>query len=366
MAWQANGAYYSFSEDMIRLHAPAVSGVYGLYNLRHQILIGASEDIRNALLRHSQKTNFRFRRFAPTGFVFELCPPEGRASRAEELIREYKPILQTSHPFSALWRSWRTPRAIAFYPRRTTGHPPAAGEARGTQSRRHIKRVRFDRERFALVASGFGAILLATGFLALLLNLKDDFSVSWPTASMGENLPSNTTDIQVASLTSAQAASVRDGSAEEAEIIVAPHPPVTAPQPTIAPEQPEIFVASELTSRDSANPQNKAALSATQSSTDRARAKEREGNRWTVQAVATTSKAIAVDWLDKLKAKNYSAFVVKAEIKGQTWYRVRVGHFQTTAEAESLRATLQAEEGFRDAFIAANARSETLAASSPR
>lgn len=359
MAWQANGAYYSFREDMIRLHAPPVSGVYGLYNFRHQILIGASEDIRNALLRHLQKTNFRFRRFAPTGFVFELCPPEDRASRAEELIREYKPILQMSRPFSALWRSWRVPRAVAFYPHGVTAHRP---EASGTKTRESLKRVRFDRERFALVASGFGAILLAIGFIALLLNLKDDSSLSWPTASVEEIVPSHTGEIQVASLTRAQAASARDASTQEAEIIVPPDRPVAAPQATITPEQPEIFIASESTDRDSAGHQIKAAFSPAQPSTDKARGREGERNGWTVQAVATTSKVIAVDWLDKLKAKNYSAFVAKAEINGQTWYRVRVGHFQIKAEAESLRATLQTEEGFHDAFIAASTKSEPLAA----
>ena len=141
-----------------------------------------------------------------------------------------------------------------------------------------------------------------------------------------------------------------------------PNPAVTAPQAAIAPAQPEIFVASELTNRDSPGHENKAAFSATQPSTDKARVKEREKSTWTVQAVTTTSKATAVDWLDKLKAKNYSAFVVKAEINGQTWYRVRIGQFQKKAEAESLRATLQTEEGFRDAFIAASTKSETLAA----
>jgi cell division septation protein DedD len=371
VGWRANGDYYSLSENMVRLHAPSVSGVYGLYNLRHQILIGHSANIQSALLRHLAVRNFRLRRFVPTGFVFEACPPEARESRAQELIREYDPILQTNRPLAALWHSWTARGAIAFYPHGATANAPPSDEpSRNRVSLdRGRKRLRLDREQFFISVTGFGTILMAMGLIALLLNLKDDSGVSWQTASRGKNLTSNANEIQVASLASAQASSAPDRSGEQTDILERTSKPTIPPQAGIALEQPEIFVASELTNRDSVGREDKLALPGRRASAaekSHSAYKERERNGWTVQALATIDRGIAVDCLERLKVKGYSAFVVQAEVNGQTWYRVRAGHFHTRAEAESLRETLQSQEGFRDAFIAASARSETVVALNPQ
>ncbi len=48
MPWRTKGDYYSFKEDAIKQHAPTVSGVYGLFNFRHQILIDSAANIRVA------------------------------------------------------------------------------------------------------------------------------------------------------------------------------------------------------------------------------------------------------------------------------------------------------------------------------
>ena len=81
-----------------------------------------------------------------------------------------------------------------------------------------------------------------------------------------------------------------------------------------------------------------------------------------MQALATTDKQLASDWLDKLKAKGYPAFVINAEIHGKTWYRLRIGPFETRQDAENLRAALKAKEGFGDAYIAGNDKTETTIA----
>ena len=83
MPWRTKGDYYSFKEDAIKQHAPTVSGVYGLFNFRHQILIDSAANIRVALLHHLTNTNFRFSRFEPTGFTFESCAPETREMRTD-------------------------------------------------------------------------------------------------------------------------------------------------------------------------------------------------------------------------------------------------------------------------------------------
>src|SRR6185295_10235300 len=116
MPWHNNGDYYSFKHDSILQNAPTVSGVYGLFNFRHQIVIASAANIRNALLHHRQHTKFRFSRFEPTGFTFEICPPERRENRAQELSREFSPISSPQTPIgiATLFRSWRPPEARAF------------------------------------------------------------------------------------------------------------------------------------------------------------------------------------------------------------------------------------------------------------
>jgi hypothetical protein len=39
-------------------------------------------------------------------------------------------------------------------------------------------------------------------------------------------------------------------------------------------------------------------------------------------------------------------------VKGQTYFRVRVGHFASQEEAESLRQLLAVEEDYRSAYLA--------------
>lgn len=73
---------------------------------------------------------------------------------------------------------------------------------------------------------------------------------------------------------------------------------------------------------------------------------------WTVQVKSSPDKKFADRWADRLKTKGYDAFVVDADVKGQTWYRVRVGHFAARQEAEALRTTLESKEGLSGSFLA--------------
>jgi hypothetical protein len=124
MPWPPNGDYYIFSEESILKRAPSASGVYGLYNIRHQILIAEAADIRDALLRHKSERHFHLARFQPTGFTFEKCPGAIRELRAAELIAEYRPVLNNASnvPLASLWRSWTYQGTSAF-------HPPALAPA---------------------------------------------------------------------------------------------------------------------------------------------------------------------------------------------------------------------------------------------
>jgi len=55
--------------------------------------------------------------------------------------------------------------------------------------------------------------------------------------------------------------------------------------------------------------------------------------------------------VQQLKAKGYDGYMVQAEVKGQIYYRVRVGHFDAREQAEAVRQSLAHQEGYRDAYL---------------
>lgn len=342
MPWRNNGDFYSFKTDSIGQHAPSLSGVYGLFNLRHQIVIGNAANIRDALLHHRQHSNFRFRRFEPTGFTFEICPPERREQRAQELIAEFAPIMppQGSIGVAALWRSWRAPAARAFKVE-AIEKKPLDDKAPATElPRRETEPPAYlNPERFGLAGAVCGIIFLAIGMIGLVPHLKKMFDsvVRNPTASAQSRqktddraMPAEQTASPAASAHSEPTAAVN--GADQGQVKPAGGAPAGA-------------VATVATT-----PQTQAAKQPT------------VANPWSVQLLATADQQLANDWLNKLKAKGYEAFVVVAEVKGQTWHRLRIGNFATRQEAEALRLALQAKEGFRDAYIAGNEQSSTTLA----
>ena len=63
--------------------------------------------------------------------------------------------------------------------------------------------------------------------------------------------------------------------------------------------------------------------------------------KFTIQFSAWTSKAKAEDEAARFVAGGYEAFVDAATANGKTWYRVRVGRFDTRAQAHEMLARLQ-------------------------
>jgi len=72
---------------------------------------------------------------------------------------------------------------------------------------------------------------------------------------------------------------------------------------------------------------------------------------WTVQVNATTSPEQANDLARRLKAKGYDAYTVQAPLRGQTWYRVRVGRSKSREKAKELENRLRNTEGLENAYI---------------
>jgi len=73
---------------------------------------------------------------------------------------------------------------------------------------------------------------------------------------------------------------------------------------------------------------------------------------WTVQVTATTDRLSAEATVARLRAKGYDAYVVQAPMRGQTWYRVRVGRFESREAAVAMERRLRSAEGFAGAYAA--------------
>lgn len=78
---------------------------------------------------------------------------------------------------------------------------------------------------------------------------------------------------------------------------------------------------------------------------------QQRGDMWTVQVSAFSNETNAHNLVSKLKAKGYDAYVILTSIKGLSWYRVRVGHLGTRAEAKELREALMKKEIYTKAFL---------------
>jgi len=71
---------------------------------------------------------------------------------------------------------------------------------------------------------------------------------------------------------------------------------------------------------------------------------------WTVQVNAYPDERSAKLLVDQLKNKGYNAKVTEVLNKGKTWYRVRVGRYDSKEEAKKLEETLKNKENFSKAF----------------
>src|SRR6185369_4686384 len=57
-----------------------------------------------------------------------------------------------------------------------------------------------------------------------------------------------------------------------------------------------------------------------------------------LQAMASPNEAEANGFAERLKSAAIPAYVVRAEVSGHVWYRVRVGRFATAEEAQRYAA----------------------------
>jgi cell division septation protein DedD len=72
---------------------------------------------------------------------------------------------------------------------------------------------------------------------------------------------------------------------------------------------------------------------------------------WTVQAYATTNSDQAIELTLRLRSKGFDAYTVQVPLRGETWYRVRVGHFANREEASALVERLKREQRLSGAYV---------------
>ena len=346
MPWQNIGDYYSFKQDAITEHAPTASGVYGLFNSRHLIVIGSAANVRDALLHHRRQTDFRFSRFEPSGFTFEICAPDRRDARAQELTREYRPISAPENPIgiATLYRSWRAPNARAFQEVSIDDETASNKIVTMATKLRKAKQkmpLHLHAERFGVVGALCGLIFVALGLIGLVPHLKNTFAIvvrNQPAIAElrridGDKIQLAQTESLIVNEDGARE-TIRSGNDKNSTTIeVNASSPTEARSASAQTASPEIVAASKPREQ----PKRQIAV-----------------NGWSVQAMATTDAQEANDCAQKLKAKGYEVYLVEADVEGKTWHRVRVGNFATRRDAEHMRVQLAAKEGFRDAYIAGN------------
>jgi len=114
---------------------------------------------------------------------------------------------------------------------------------------------------------------------------------------------------------------------------------------SVVKEEPPATPAKAVAKEKSASP----AETPTPTKTETAANKVNDGS-WTVQVNAYPDERSAKLLVDQLKNKGYNAKVTEVLNKGKTWYRVRVGQYDSKEEAKKVEEVLKNNENFSKAF----------------
>jgi cell division septation protein DedD len=327
LSWQPGNRCNSFTRESILAYAPPTSGVYGLFNIDCQIFIGDSENIRDALLRHESETDFE--QLKPTGFCFELCAAKLRKLWAAELIARFHPLLQTEaalrEPKSLLNDPMTIKRDEAEWKIGTyTDHQEFDGRSREKRPNVYHSWPSKRARALTLAAMLVVAVLIYFGVPA-------DYAIHNRAASV--TVASGQREMELRPTNSASNETT-EGPANPNVVTAA-----TATQTKPVPASQKNTGVNEL------GVQTKTGGVADSPGISKL------GKKWSVQIAAEPTKDIADTLVQRLNAKGYDGYVVSAAVNGRTYYRVRVGQFDSRERAESLRQSLARQEGYRDAYL---------------
>ena len=340
LSWHPEGRCNSFTKEAILTCAPPTSGVYGLFNFDCQVFIGESANIQEALLRHVSETDFQSRHLLATGFTFEPCNAELRKHKAAELIARFRPVLQTEAALTAM----------------SSSDPSMVSDERGYgqdleayadhldfpvhEREKPLKAHRHFHSKLALGAA-FAAMFVASAVVIVYLGMPTDDDIQKRVNGAGKKSPARISITQSpASGQVAIGSRLRNVSSIDA----------TGGFANQTPDRAVRFAATKASAADEAGVQTLLGPAKTIPTADSTESVNL-GKAWSVQISAAPAKDTADNLVQQLIAKGYDGYVLPAEVKGQTYYRVRVGHFAAREEAESVRQSLARQEGYRDAYL---------------
>ncbi len=339
----------SFTKGAILLFAPPTSGVYRLFNFDCQVFIGESANIQEALLRHESEADFQSQNLRPTGFTFEPCAAELRRSKADELIARFHPVLQTEVALTEIWSPPSNGSTVSEAGLGGQEETYSDHQEFPLHEREEQPKVRwhfyFKPTHGVALAAMFVASIIVIFYLGIPASKNIQKHVRLlPRITITRSTGSgpSSTDLIPQNVSSIDTAGANQSTKPAP---VKPDVPVSAATPT----GPVRFPTKRAAAADGARVQ--APLEPPKTSSITHSAGVDWNKKWSVQISAAPTEDIADTLVQRLKASGYDGYVVRAEVKGQTYYRVRVGHFDTPEDAESVRQSLMHEEGYRGAYL---------------
>ena len=342
LSWQPDGRCNSFTRESILACAPPTSGVYGLFNFDCQVFIGESANIQEALLHHESETDFQSRHLQPTGFTFEPCAVGLCTPKADELIARFHPVLQSE---AALIETW-SPSIGQMVSERDQGGQTLEAYADLQEFPVHEREERPKvRRRFHLKltrtqAVALAAIFVASALVIFYLGMPADYAIQKRANGANPSLDQTRIDLRGQNTPSINKAG---GFANQNAIAVPAKPDVL---PSASTPNGAVRVAAK-----SASAPDEVSVQAKTSPIPHSWEVANMNKKWSVQISAAPAKDIADALVQRLKTKGYDGYSVQAEVKGQTYYRVRVGQFDTRERAESVRQSLLRQEEYRGAYL---------------
>ena len=348
LSWKPDGRSDTFTREAILACAPPTSGVYGLFNFDCQVFIGESANIQEALLRHMSETDFQSQHLRATGFTFEPCAAELRKHRAYELIARFRPLLQTEAALTEipLPSNGSMPSEVVAGDQELGScgdHQEFPVHERAKDPQVH-RRFQFKRKAAVAVAT---ALIASAVVIFYLVKIAADNTQKRVDGAKEKPLARISITQAPASGKAGNGAKPRDlSSITAAGARVKPHSEQTPARPDGAVR----FATTKASAADEAGVRALLGPAKTIPTADSS-GSANLSKKWSVQISASPAKDTANHLVQQLIAKGYDGYVVPAEVKGQTYYRVRVGHFASRETAESMRQSLANQEGYRDAYL---------------
>ncbi len=351
MSWQPNGRYYTFSPDVIRACVPPSSGVYGLFNFNHQLFIGESDNLQDALLRHRIDSDSQARRHRPTRFTFQLYSADVRKRKAAELIERFGPVRQTEVALKEPVPS-AADRAESELPLGDLDHAQIDLEEFSMHERESPPaaqpRYYFERAQGAALIALFAVSMAVSFYLGILTG--EEFRQRADSAKPLAWMPALAENVVVD--LNEQNVAVSDVAGDISIHIPGWLPTSMEPAITTTTSDKTLPLSVSKSPAGDAAAQHAGSTVARSSPAIAAPANVETDKKWSVQISAAPARDVADALAERLKSAGYDSYVVQAIVKGQTFYRVRVGSLDAQDQAESLRQSLARQEGYRDAFLA--------------